>query len=93
MVVEAAFGLGVNVVDGRHTPDHYALDRRGTPKLSRIVGKQVLDEKELKQLADQAESWTEDTRVPTGHRMGVRPVRQALSAAKSADHHDLTGRR
>jgi pyruvate, water dikinase len=52
MVVEAAFGLGENVVDGRQTPDHYVLDRRGTLKLSRIVGKQVLDEKELKQLAD-----------------------------------------
>jgi pyruvate, water dikinase len=52
MVVEAAFGLGENVVDGRQTPDHYALDRRGTLKLSRIVGKQVLDEKELKQLAN-----------------------------------------
>ena len=52
MVVEAAFGLGENVVDGRQTPDHYALDRKGTLKLSRIVGMQVLDEKELKQLAD-----------------------------------------
>jgi pyruvate, water dikinase len=52
MVVEAAFGLGENVVDGRQTPDHYALDRKGTLKRSRIVGKQVLDEKELKQLAD-----------------------------------------
>jgi pyruvate, water dikinase len=52
MVVEAALGLGENVVDGRQTPDHYALDRKGTLKLSRIVEKQVLDEKELKQLAD-----------------------------------------
>jgi pyruvate, water dikinase len=52
MVVEAAFGLGENVVDGRQTPDHYALDRKGTLKRSHIVGKQVLGEKELKQLAD-----------------------------------------
>ena len=47
MVVEAAFGLGENVVDGEHTPDHYSLDRNGTIKRSHIVGKQVLDETEL----------------------------------------------
>jgi pyruvate,water dikinase len=51
MVVEAAFGLGENVVDGEHTPDHYSLDRKGTIKRSQIVGKQVLDETELKRLA------------------------------------------
>jgi pyruvate,water dikinase len=51
MVVEAAFGLGENVVDGEHTPDHYSLDRNGTIKRSHIVGKQVLDETELKFLA------------------------------------------
>ncbi len=51
MVVEAAFGLGENVVDGELTPDHYSLDRKGTIKRSQIVGKQVLDETELKRLA------------------------------------------
>ena len=51
MVVEAAFGLGENVVYGRNTPDHYSLDRKGTLKRSRIVGKQVLEENELQQLA------------------------------------------
>jgi pyruvate,water dikinase len=40
------------VVDGRETPDHYALDRKGTLKRSRIVGEQVLNENELRQLAD-----------------------------------------
>jgi pyruvate, water dikinase len=52
IVVEAAFGLGENVVDGEHTPDHYALDRKGTIKRSNIVGTQVLNETELKQLAE-----------------------------------------
>ena len=52
MVVEAAFGLGENVVDGRHTPDHYSLDRKGTVKRSHIVGQQVLDESELKSLVE-----------------------------------------
>jgi pyruvate,water dikinase len=51
MIVEAAFGLGENVVDGRQTPDHYALDRKGALKRSRIVGEQVLNENELRQLA------------------------------------------
>ena len=51
IVVEAAFGLGENVVDGGHTPDHYALDRKGTIKRSRITG-QVLNEAELKRLAE-----------------------------------------
>jgi pyruvate, water dikinase len=52
MVVEAAFGLGENVVDGRHTPDHYSLDRKGTIKRSHLVGQQVLDESELKRLVE-----------------------------------------
>jgi pyruvate, water dikinase len=52
MVVEAAFGLGENVVDGRLTPDHYSLDRKGTIKRSNIVGQQVLDESELKRLVE-----------------------------------------
>ena len=52
IIVEAAFGLGENVVDGEHTPDHYALDRKGTIKRSTIVGAQVLDEIELKRLAE-----------------------------------------
>jgi pyruvate, water dikinase len=52
IVVEAAFGLGENVVDGEHTPDHYALDRKGTLKRSTIVGTRVLDEVELKRLAE-----------------------------------------
>jgi pyruvate, water dikinase len=52
IVVEAAFGLGENVVDGEHTPDHYALDRKGTLKRSHVVGTQVLNETELKQLAE-----------------------------------------
>jgi pyruvate, water dikinase len=52
IVIEAAFGLGENVVDGAQTPDHYALDRKGVIKRSNIVGAQVLDEGELKRLAE-----------------------------------------
>lgn len=51
MVVEAAFGLGENVVNGEHTPDHYSLDRKGNIKRSHIVAEQVLSEEEAKQLA------------------------------------------
>ena len=51
MIVEAAFGLGENVVDGAHTPDHYALDRKGTIKRSRIVAEQILNQDEARKLA------------------------------------------
>jgi pyruvate, water dikinase len=52
IIVEAAFGLGENVVNGEHTPDHYALDRKGTIKRSNIVDTQVLNETELRRLAE-----------------------------------------
>ncbi len=51
MIVEAAFGLGENVVDGEHTPDHYALDRKGLLKRSTVVGEQVLTQDEMTKLA------------------------------------------
>jgi pyruvate,water dikinase len=51
MVVEAAFGLGEQVVSGAVTPDHYVLDRQGVIKRSRIVGEQVLKDEECVQLA------------------------------------------
>jgi pyruvate,water dikinase len=51
MVVEAAFGLGEQVVSGEVTPDHYVLDRHGVIKRSRIVGEQVLTDEECVQLA------------------------------------------
>lgn len=54
MIVEAAYGLGENVVDGQHTPDHYTLSRRGEIKRKRIVEDPVLDESETKQLAEMA---------------------------------------
>jgi pyruvate, water dikinase len=51
MVVEAAFGLGEQVVSGEVTPDHYVLDRQGVIKRSRIVSEQVLKDAECMQLA------------------------------------------
>jgi pyruvate, water dikinase len=51
MVVEAAFGLGEQVVSGEVTPDHYVLDRQGVIKRSRIVSEQVLKDAECVQLA------------------------------------------
>ena len=51
MVVEAAFGLGENVVNGEVTPDHYSLDRKGVIKRSRIVAKPVLSQDDATQLA------------------------------------------
>lgn len=50
MVVEAAFGLGEHVVSGEVTPDHYVLDRNGGVKKRRIVGRQVLDDADRRQL-------------------------------------------
>jgi len=64
MVVEAAFGLGENVVDGEHTPDHYTLDRKGTIKRSQIVGQQVLNETELQRLAALGRKLEEIPRCP-----------------------------
>lgn len=54
MVVEAAFGLGENVVDGEHTPDNYKLDRKGRIKRSKIVDEQVLTEENAEQLVELA---------------------------------------
>ena len=51
MVVEAAFGLGENVVNGEVTPDNYVLDRKGLIKRSKIVAEPVLTESEAQQLA------------------------------------------
>jgi pyruvate, water dikinase len=51
MVVEAAFGLGEQVVSGEVTPDHYVLDRHGAIKRRRVVAEQVLTEAECEQLA------------------------------------------
>jgi pyruvate, water dikinase len=51
MVVEAAFGLGEQVVSGAVTPDHYVLDRHGVIKRSRVAGGQVLKDEECLQLA------------------------------------------
>lgn len=52
MVVEAAHGLGEQVVSGEVTPDHYVLDRHGTVKRSRVVGDSpVLTEAECAELA------------------------------------------
>lgn len=50
VVVEAARGIGENVVSGEVTPDYYTLDRKGTLKKSRIVDEQILSETELADL-------------------------------------------
>jgi pyruvate, water dikinase len=51
LVVEAAFGLGEQVVSGEVTPDHYVLDRHGAIKRSRVVAEQVLTDVECQRLA------------------------------------------
>ncbi len=50
VVVEAARGIGENVVSGEVTPDYYTLDRKGTVKKARIVDERVLSESELADL-------------------------------------------
>jgi pyruvate, water dikinase len=51
MVIEAAFGLGEQVVSGEVTPDNYVLDRAGRVKRSRIVRDRVLCDEECARLA------------------------------------------
>ena len=51
MVVEAAYGLGENVVNGEQTPDHFVLDRNGVIKRSKVVAEPVLDAAEAARLA------------------------------------------
>ena len=52
VVVEAAFGIGENVVSGEVTPDYYTLDRKGALKKARVVDEQVLSESELADLVE-----------------------------------------
>jgi pyruvate,water dikinase len=51
IVVEAARGIGENVVSGEVTPDYYTLDRKGTVKKARVVDDRVLSDSELAELA------------------------------------------
>lgn len=52
IVIEAALGLGENVVNGEMTPDHYVLDRRGVIKRSKVIAEPVLVDAECAQLAE-----------------------------------------
>jgi pyruvate,water dikinase len=52
MIVEAAFGLGEQVVSGHVTPDHYVTDRAGGVKRSILTHGGVLTEEELRALAE-----------------------------------------
>ena len=52
MLVEAAFGLGEQVVSGHVTPDHYVIDRQGVVKTERLVHGGVLSPDELVRLAE-----------------------------------------
>ena len=50
VVIEAAFGIGENVVSGEVTPDYYTLDRKGALKKAKVVAEQVMAESELADL-------------------------------------------
>lgn len=50
IVIEAAFGLGEQVVSGEVTPDCYTLDRSGAIRKARVVDEQVMNEEELAEL-------------------------------------------
>ncbi|WP_129669257.1 PEP/pyruvate-binding domain-containing protein [Phytoactinopolyspora endophytica] len=52
IVVEAALGLGENVVNGENTPDWYLLSRKGEIKRSRIIADPVLAGDEARRLAE-----------------------------------------
>ena len=51
LVIEAARGIGEQVVSGEVTPDYYSLDRNGVIKKSRLVDEQIMTADELAELA------------------------------------------
>ena len=51
MIVEAALGLGEQVVSGEVTPDHYVVDREGIVKREVLSGEGALTAGELRELA------------------------------------------
>ena len=52
MLIEGVRGLGEQVVSGEVTPDHYVTDRAGKAKRSNLPNGGVLDEAELRDLAE-----------------------------------------
>lgn len=52
MIIEGVFGLGEQVVSGEVTPDHYVVDRTGAVKKEHIVHGRVLNDDELRRLAE-----------------------------------------
>jgi pyruvate, water dikinase len=52
MIIEAVFGLGEPIVSGQVTPDHYVIDRLGNVKREQIVHQRVLEQREIRQLAE-----------------------------------------
>ncbi len=64
MVVEAALGLGENVVNGEMTPDNYTLSQSGDIKRSKIVAEPVLSDDDCKRLADMGRHLVELHGIP-----------------------------
>ena len=52
MIIEAVFGLGEQVVSGRATPDHYVIARDGRVKHEQLADGGVLEQAELRRLAE-----------------------------------------
>ncbi len=52
MIVEAARGVGEQVVSGEVTPDYYSLDRKGKLKREKIVDDRILTDEELQRLGE-----------------------------------------
>jgi pyruvate,water dikinase len=59
MIVEATYGLGEQVVSGQATPDHYVVDRAGSPTREHLPNGGVLDGAELAALAELGRSLEE----------------------------------
>jgi len=64
MVVEAALGLGENVVNGEMTPDNYTLSQAGEIKRSKIIADQILSDSDCRRLADMGRHLVELHGIP-----------------------------
>ncbi len=71
MIIEAAFGLGEQVVSGAVTPDHYVVDRAGNVKRDHIIDKRVLGPDEIRQLVELGRMLEERFSKPQNIEWGI----------------------
>ena len=87
VVVEAALGIGENVVSGEVTPDYYTLDRKGALKKARVVEEQVIARVRARRAGQARAAPRRPQRQPAGHRVGLRRHRPVHAAVPPRHHH------